>query len=153
MRMELTRRGDYAVRTMLALSKVNPGGARLSVRHIAAEMSIPAAFLPQVMRDLMAAGLVDAATGRAGGYRLARPASDISVLQIIESVEGDSRRTSCVLRGGPCGRDGHCDAHDVFFAAQDAMLEQLRTASLGDLGGPHAAAQRHDSTATLRNAD
>lgn len=138
MRLELTRRGDYAIRAMLALAQTDPANGRLSVRHIAAEMSIPVAFLPQVMRDLVAAGLADATTGRAGGYRLARPAGDISVLDIIESVEGDSRRTSCVLRGGPCGRDGHCDAHDVFFAAQDAMLDRLRTASLADLGH-HAA--------------
>ncbi|HEX7472207.1 MAG TPA: Rrf2 family transcriptional regulator, partial [Candidatus Limnocylindrales bacterium] len=120
MRLELTHRGDYAVRAMLALAQADPGRGRLSVRRIAADMSIPVAFLPQVMRDLVAAGLVDATTGRGGGYRLARPAVDISVLQIIESVEGDSRRTSCVLRGGPCGKDGHCDAHAVFFAAQDA---------------------------------
>ena len=141
MRLELTHRGDYAVRAMLALSKSHPANGRLSVRRIAAEMSIPVAFLPQVMRDLVAAGLVDASTGRGGGYRLARPAVEISVLQIIESVEGDSRRTSCVLRGGPCGKDGHCDAHGVFFAAQDAMLDRLRLATLGDLGRPTAEAE------------
>ena len=153
MRLELTHRGDYAVRAMLALSQADPGSGRLSVRRIAAEMSIPVAFLPQVMRDLVAAGLVDATTGRGGGYRLARPAIDISVLQIIESVEGDSRRTSCVLRGGPCGVDGHCDAHGVFFAAQDAMLERLRSASLGDLGRPHATPRAADGTIALGNPD
>jgi len=140
MRLELTHRGDYAVRAMLALSQTHATKGRLSVRRIAAEMSIPVAFLPQVMRDLMAAGLVDASTGRGGGYRLARPAVEISVLQIIESVEGDSRRTSCVLRGSPCGKDGHCDAHAVFFAAQDAMLDRLRLATLGDLGRTTATA-------------
>lgn len=133
MRMELTRRGDYAIRAMLALARPDPGGGWLSVRHIAAEMSIPAAFLPQVMRALVAAGLATATTGRTGGYRLARPADGISVLEIVESVEGDSRRASCILRGGPCGRDGHCGAHDVFFGAQEAMLARLRDASLADL--------------------
>ena len=140
MRLELTRRGDYAVRAMIALAQAEPGDGRLSVRRIAAAMSIPVAFLPQVMHDLMAAGLVDAATGRTGGYRLSRPAADISVLEIIESVEGESRRTSCVLRGSPCGKDGLCDAHGVFFAAQEAMLDRLRAATLGDLGRPDRAA-------------
>lgn len=123
---------------MLALAKAEPGDGRLSARRIAASMSIPAAFLPQVMRDLVAAGFVDAATGRMGGYRLARSAADISVLEVIESVEGDSRRTACVMRGSPCGHDGHCDAHDVFFAAQEAVLERLRAASLADIGHPDA---------------
>ncbi len=130
--MELTKRGDYAVRAMLALARA-PQGRLTSVRRIAEEMSIPVRFLPQVMGDLAAAGLVAATTGRAGGYRLARPAAAITLLDVIESVESDSRRRTCVLRGGPCGLDGFCDVHDVFFAAQDAMLGTLAAASLADL--------------------
>jgi Rrf2 family protein len=132
MRLELTKRGDYAVRAMLALARA-PGGRLLSVRRIAEEMAIPVRFLPQVMGDLAAAGLVEATTGRSGGYRLARPAAAITLLDVVEAVEGDSRRRSCVLRGGPCGLDGHCDVHDVFFAAQDAMLATLAGARLAEL--------------------
>ncbi len=139
MRLELTRRGDYAVRAMLSLSR-RADGERLSVRRIADEMEIPARFLPQVMSDLGRAGLVEATTGRNGGYRLARPASEITILEVIEAVEGDSRRRTCVLRGGPCGLDGHCDVHDVFFAAQDAMLGTLSAAALADL--PHRLGAR-----------
>jgi Rrf2 family iron-sulfur cluster assembly transcriptional regulator len=130
--MELTKRGDYAVRAMLALARA-PDGRLLSVRRIADEMAIPVRFLPQVMGDLAAAGLVRATTGRAGGYRLARPADAISLLDVVEAVEGDSRRRTCVLRGGPCGVDGFCDVHDVFFAAQDAMLNTLGAARITDL--------------------
>jgi Rrf2 family protein len=130
--MELTKRGDYAVRAALALSRA-PAGKLLSVRRIAEEMTIPVRFLPQVMRDLVAAGLVEATTGRAGGYRLARPAAEVSLLDVVEAAEGDSRRQTCVLRGGPCGLDGHCDVHDAFFAAQDAMLHGLAGARLADL--------------------
>lgn len=132
MRLELTKRGDYAVRAMLALARA-PGGRLLSVRRIAEEMAIPVRFLPQVMGDLAAAGLVEATTGRAGGYRLARPAAEVTLLDVVEAVEGDSRRRACVLRGGPCGLDGHCDVHDIFFAAQDAMLAILGAARLADL--------------------
>jgi len=131
-RMELTKRGDYAVRAMLALARA-PDGRRISVRRIAEEMTIPVRFLPQVMGDLAAAGLVEATTGRAGGYRLARPATEVSLLEVVEAVEGDSRRRTCVLRAGPCGVDGFCDVHDVFFEAQDAMLRTLAHARLADL--------------------
>lgn len=129
MRLELTKRGDYAVRAMLALSRAAPG-ERLSVRRIAETMAIPVRFLPQVMADLARAGLVESVTGRTGGYRLARPAEAVSLLGIIEAVEGESRRQSCVLRGGPCGLDGFCDVHDVFFEAQEALLGSLERASL-----------------------
>lgn len=132
MRLELTKRGDYAVRAMLALARA-PGDRRTSVPRIAEEMEIPVRFLPQVMGDLVAAGLVEATTGRSGGYRLARPADAITLLDVVDAVEGDSRRRSCVLRSGPCGLDGHCDVHDVFFAAQDAMLATLAAARLADL--------------------
>ena len=140
MRLELTHRGDYAIRAMIALARIGDG-RRLSVRRIAAEMAIPVAFLPRVMRSLVAAGLAEAAPGRTGGYRLARPAEGITILQIVEAIEGDARRTTCVLRGGPCGRDGHCDVHHVFFAAQAALLDRLGEATLVDLlvGRPAAS--------------
>ncbi|HET9083742.1 MAG TPA: Rrf2 family transcriptional regulator [Candidatus Limnocylindrales bacterium] len=132
MRLELTRRGDYAVRAMLALASRDAGQVT-SAREIADAMAIPVAFLPRVMADMVAAGLVTSTTGRAGGYVLARSPADIALLEVIEAVEGDSRRTTCVLRGGPCGRDGHCQVHDVFFAAQDALLERLKGVSLAAL--------------------
>jgi Rrf2 family protein len=76
---------------------------------------------------------VEATTGRAGGYRLARPAAEVTLLDVVEAVEGDSRRRTCVLRGGPCGIDGYCDVHDAFFEAQDAMIQALARARLTDL--------------------
>jgi Rrf2 family transcriptional regulator, iron-sulfur cluster assembly transcription factor len=132
MRLELTKRGDYAVRAMLALARASDNG-RLSARRIADAMAIPVRFLPQVLGDLQRAGLVVAAPGRSGGYRLSRPASGISVLEVIEAVEGESRRKTCVLRASPCGHDGHCDVHDVFFEAQERMLLTLEAATLASL--------------------
>lgn len=132
MRLQLTHRADYAVRAMLALAATSRDDW-LSTRRIADSMAIPRRFLPQVMGDLARAGLVDAQTGRTGGYRLARAAASIRLLEVIEAVEGNGRRQTCVLRGGPCGRDGQCAVHDVFFAAQEAMLEQLATATFADL--------------------
>lgn len=131
MRLELTKRGDYAVRAMIALARGD--GERLSARRIADAMEIPVRFLPQVLGDLQRAGLVAAAPGRSGGYRLARAAEGISLLEVIEAVEGESRRRSCVLRGGPCGRDGTCDVHDVFFAGQEALLATFAAATLSAL--------------------
>ena len=142
MRLELTRRGDYAVRAMLALAGVEEG-RRLSARAIATQMTIPVRFLPQVMADLVRADLVDAVIGRSGGYRLSRDPARISLLDVIEAVEGDSRRQTCVLRGGPCGRDGFCDVHAVFFEAQDALLRPLAATTLADLG--RRAAERAGS--------
>jgi Rrf2 family transcriptional regulator, iron-sulfur cluster assembly transcription factor len=139
MRLELTKRGDYAVRAMLALAR-GSGNGLLSARRIADAMAIPVRFLPQVLGDLQRAGLVEAAPGRAGGYRLARAATAISLLEVIEAVEGDTRRRVCVLRGGPCGLDGTCDVHDVFAEGQEALRSTFAGSSLADLAAPATAA-------------
>jgi len=131
MRLELTRRGDYAIRAMLALGQA--GGPRLTTPAIAAAMAIPVRFLPQVMGDLARAGMVRSTVGRHGGHELARPAESIDLLSIIEAVEGDTRRRTCILRGGPCQRDRVCDVHEPFGAAQDALRATLAAASLASL--------------------
>jgi Rrf2 family protein len=131
MRLELTRRGDYAVRAMLLLARTDQD--LLPSDRIAEAMSIPARFMRAVMRDLHQAGLVEAVTGRAGGYRLARLPERISLLDVVEAIEGDSRRQTCVLRGAPCGRDGFCDLHAVFFDAQEALLARFADVSLAVL--------------------
>lgn len=157
MRLELTRRGDYAVRAMLALADRN-SALPTSGREIAAEMGIPFGFVSRVMGDLVSAGLVESTTGRTGGYILGRPATAISLLAVIEAIEGDSRRSSCVLRGSPCGRDGHCQVHEAFFAAQDALLEQLRQVTLADVvrdrpaDGQRSAADRPPTPSRTRKS-
>ena len=105
MRLELTKRADYAIRAVLVLAHT-PADERRSVRQLAAHEQIPARFLPLVMGDLVRAGLVEATVGRNGGYRLAKPSTAISLLEVVEAVEGDSRRRVCILRGGPCAIAG-----------------------------------------------
>jgi Rrf2 family protein len=128
MRLDLTKRSDYAIRAMLALTMAPVG--LLSSRKIAEEMKIPPRFLPQIMGDLTRAALVEAHPGRAGGYKLAKPASTVSILTVIEAVEGDPHRQICVMRGTACGVDGECGVHDVFFAAEGAILKELNGATL-----------------------
>jgi len=132
MRLELTRRGDYGVRAMLALAEADLGGSSsraascLSVPQLAARMAIPPGILPSVMQRLARAGLVTAREGRAGGYALARPASSISLLEVIEAIEGEMRLRTCVLRSAPCGSRGECAVHAVFARAHDRLREELR---------------------------
>ena len=136
MRLELTKRADYAIRAALALSRAGDG-KRLSARRIAADQRVPGRFLPQVMRDLVRAGVVEGTVGRSGGYRLAKPSAEISLLDVVEAVEGDSRRRVCILRGGPCTVAAWCDVHAVFAAAQEDVLDRLSATTV-------AAAARGD---------
>ena len=87
------------------------------------------------MADLVEAGLVVGRRGRTGGYRLARPAIAITLLEIIEAAEREPDLPRCILRGGPCGVDGRCSVHDAFGGARDAMLERLGAATLAEVVG------------------
>ena len=135
MRLELTRRGDYAVRAMVALASESEDGW-LSVARISARMSIPERFLPRVMTDLVRHDLVEGRVGRTGGYRLARPPAAISLLEIIRATEPASDDKVCILRGGPCGRDGRCAVHDAFTDARAALEKHRATSTLADVAVP-----------------
>jgi Rrf2 family transcriptional regulator, iron-sulfur cluster assembly transcription factor len=141
MRLQLTRRADYAIRTVMCLGREGRE-RRLPVSVIAARMEVPRRFLPQIMQDLVAAGLVQASIGRGGGYRLARGPGRISLLEVIEAVEGNARRRTCVLSSGACDPSGPCDVHHLFAQAQDALLERLAGATVLDALGPHAPSAR-----------
>jgi Rrf2 family protein len=134
MRLELTRRADYAIRAMLALSVSDE--EVLSGPRIAESMDIPPRFIGQVMGQLVKAGLVEARTGRNGGYRITRPADSISILSVIEAAGDQTGRGHCVLRGGPCAADGTCPVHPIFEAAHNALLERLTTATLASAQVP-----------------
>jgi len=139
MRLDLTKRSDYAIRAMLALTMAPEG--LLSSRKIAEEMKIPPRFLPQIMGDLTRAGLVEAHPGRAGGYKLSLSPGTVTLLRVIEAIEGDPHRQICVMRGTACGADGECGVHDVFYAAEGALIEKLASATLQGIIDAYRAKQ------------
>jgi Rrf2 family protein len=143
MRVSLSLRGDYAVRAMLALAEheraQDPGAGRtelLSAAAIAEHMRIPPRFVAHVLGDLGRAGLVAGSTGRRGGYRLARPATAIDLLAIVDAAERSIEPARCVLRGIPCDPVGRCAAHDAFSAATAAVRRELAHRSLASLASP-----------------
>jgi Rrf2 family protein len=146
-RLELTLRGDYAVRAALAITLLDDGRP-VSARRIAERMDIPARFLAHVLTDLVRAGIVVGTSGRNGGYRLASPATDIDLLQVVDAVEERGEPTRCVMRGGPCRHDGTCAVHDAFFAATAAMRRELAAARLADLAADGLAIRRSGSRLT-----
>lgn len=126
-RLQLTRRGDYAIRAMLLLAQESEV---LTGADIARRTDIPERLVRQVMGQLVRADLVLARLGRRGGYRLARQGSAIPILAIVEAVEGDSRRERCVLSGAACDAANRCQVHDIFAGAQEALISRLAQASL-----------------------
>ncbi len=131
MEATLGRKGDYSVRGMLFVA--THYGQRQKSREIAKEMGIPPRYLPQILANLVQHGLLDAMAGPTGGYCLARPPEEISLLEVVEAAEGSIKLERCVLQGGPCDWENACPVHIPWARAQNAMAEELRATTLAQL--------------------
>lgn len=127
MRLEITRRADLALRALRHLadtaSATTPG--RVAGPDLASAIGTTRQFLPQVMRPLVAQGWVDSEPGPRGGYRLRVDPSALSVLEVIEAVEGPTDDGMCVLRGGPCTAGETCALHEAWTQGRAALLAAL----------------------------
>lgn len=147
--LRLGKRADYATRAVLALARRADATTLSKSRDIAAEMDIPAKYLPQVLATLVRAGLVESEPGPGGGYRLSRSPANVTLLDVIEGVEGPVRSEVCILRGGPCHWETACAVHEPWAQAQEAILGRLATTTFADLvAADDTLARQHGSAET-----
>lgn len=130
--MEITRQADYAVRAMVYLAEL-PMDGRVATATISKEKDIPLPFLTKVISRLATAGLVVTSRGMGGGVSLARPPEEITLLQIIEAVDGPILLNHCLLRPGACDLEPSCAAHDVWVEIQAHLIQELKAVTMGEL--------------------
>ena len=87
-------------------------------------------YLPQVLKPLVMEGWICSTPGRGGGYRLCTDLDEVSVLEVIEAMEGPAEEDQCVLRGAPCPAPEPCALHDSWVAARGALLRELGSTSV-----------------------
>ncbi|NLE21527.1 MAG: Rrf2 family transcriptional regulator [Actinobacteria bacterium] len=129
--MKLSTQADYAVRAMYELARHEPG-AVLHTRDIAAAQRIPGPRLAKVIHDLARADLVRTQRGHQGGVMLARPADEITVLDVYQAVEGPILLCRCRQRVEPCADDG-CDTHDFWHGVEALLSGELETTTFAAL--------------------
>lgn len=130
--MEITRQADYAVRAMIHLGGVSPD-TRVSSAAISRAQRVPLPFLTKVIAQLVHAGLVTTSRGMGGGVSLTRNPEEITLLDILEAVEGPLTLNRCLLRGITCELEEHCAVHDVWAEIQKHMVEDLKQVTLAYL--------------------
>lgn len=146
--MRLTKAGDYAMRGLIYLARQRRGEVVL-VADIAAAMEVPDSFLAKIFQNLARAGLVRSTRGHGGGYSLARPASKITLLEVVECVEGPIVFNDCT---DPLTADGEavactsaCGAQGVWQEVQEAVRGILEKKTMDELAAvpapPTTAAQ------------
>lgn len=131
--MEISRRTDYALRMLLDLARSN--GEPISVRTLSGRQEVPYAFARGIARTLVSAGLAESSRGVNGGLVLARDPGDISMLEVVEAVQGPISCAVCTSDPGWCERMGGCSVHAVWTGADALMREYLGSMSLGGLLG------------------
>lgn len=136
--MQITRQADYAVRAVLYLAKLGPTG-RASTAQIAREQKIPTTFLAKIVSQLAAVGVVRASRGARGGVTLARAADEISMLEIIEAIDGPMALNECVVDPDRCSMSNTCPVRSVWCDAQARLAAQLAQTNFGQLIKPNGA--------------
>jgi Rrf2 family cysteine metabolism transcriptional repressor len=135
--MRLTARSEYGVLALIDLA-CRFGDGPASARGVAERQRIPGKFLEQLFASLRRAGLVTAVRGAHGGFALSRSPGSITVLEIVEALEGPLQPTLCD-GGGACDRGHACAAAGVWGRAADALRGVLTTATLAELAGIQTA--------------
>jgi Rrf2 family iron-sulfur cluster assembly transcriptional regulator len=130
--VKLTRGTDYGIRGILYLA-MRPFQQVTLLREIATSQDLPETYLAKIFQDLNKAGLVRSHRGAKGGFSLARPASEITLRQVIEGLQGPISLNRCLDVREVCPHEEHCAISLVLRQAQEQLLETLDAASFDAL--------------------
>ena len=139
--MKLSERVEWALHCTWTLAAA-PSAAPVPTRRLAEFFELPAPYLAKVLNSLVRAGILAASSGPRGGFRLARPATEITAAEVLEAVEGRSPLFTCTeirqrgpvpLTGPACRRP--CGISQLMDRAERAWRSELATTTIADLVG------------------
>ncbi len=145
--LNFTRKIDYALVAMMHLG-MQPAGQATSAREIASQYNMPLPLLMNILKDLCSGGLIDSTRGARGGYRLAKPADQIRLVDVMEAAEGPVRLTECsnglpVI--GRCGvSEAGCPIRRPIQQLHRRIVKMLADTTLGGMLGEEATERRSD---------
>lgn len=134
--MQITRQADYAVRAMIYLAQLGPE-QRASTSQIAQEKQIPPSFLAKIVSQLSVAGLLQTSRGARGGVSLAKDPSEISLLDVVEAIDGPILLNECVADSSSCSFGSNCPMKPVWCDAQQELVSRLSKTTFANLSTPN----------------
>ena len=139
--LRISKKADYALMALQHIAAVQLGdvtpGRVVNTKEIAEEYNIPLELLAKVLQTLAKHGLIESRNGPKGGYVLARRAHQITIAQILESIEGPLGITDCSHeKGGEfCMQLGNCNIRTPLLKVQDSIAQLLNNMTLRDMMG------------------
>ncbi len=134
----LSRKADYGVRAMVDIARQPPAN-RIVVADIAKRQNIPAFYLAKIVPHLARAGLVRTTLGAAGGITLNIPPDRISLLQVIEAIDGPLALNRCSVDPAGCEHHATCSTLDTWCRAQSQLNHLLAETHISDLAARASA--------------
>lgn len=130
--VRLTRETEYALRGLCVLAGKAPG-ATVPLMKVAAAQRLPPTFLAKIFQKLARHGILRAARGAGRGYALASAPEEISVLEVIEAIEGSDYLDRCLFWTGRCGEANPCVLHEHWLTVRPRVRALLESTTLADL--------------------
>lgn len=134
MSLIFSRHCEYALQAVLYLAS-REKGSYTSIRELTKKLGIPYHFLGKIMQDLTRKGILLSLKGPQGGFALRAPASNITLLQIVEAIDGTAFLHTCVLGFPDCSGEHPCAVHDEWGGLRKRVREMLASESVGQLAG------------------
>ncbi len=131
--MQITRQADYAVRAVLYLAQLGPD-EKAATSQIAEEKDIPLSFLAKIIAQLSVAGLLQTMRGARGGVTLARPPEEVSLLEVIEAIDGPILVNECVNDSYDCTQHG-CPMRPIWQETQADLVNRLKSTTFDQFVG------------------
>lgn len=139
--MHISRAGEYGVIGLLHLTR-QPFGQPVMIDAVSRDEAIPKSFLAKIFQDLAKAGILRSQRGAGGGFVLARPADQITVLEVIEAIDGKIALQRCLGEVPECERREGCALCSLFEQAQDRLKEVFGQTTLMGLAKKHSSPRR-----------
>ena len=131
--MMISTRGRYALRILVDLAE-NQKDGYITLREAADRQEISEKYLESIVKDLVKARFVEGVRGKGGGYRLARPADEINVLEVLQSTDGTLAPVACLAEGSePCSRAAACRTLPLWKGLDKVVSEYLGGFTVQDL--------------------
>ena len=134
--MQITRAGEYGVLGLMCLAR-RPLGTVVMIDEVSREEQIPKSFAAKIFQSLVKAGLIRSNRGTGGGFTLVKPPEAITVLDVIEAIEGKITFQRCLSEPAACEHQGGCALCGLFEQAQDRVKEVFSRTTLADLVKRH----------------
>jgi Rrf2 family protein len=138
--LRLSKKADYALMAVRHLA-LKSGPLSASAREIAEQYDIPIELMAKVLQRLVRAGLLISTQGTRGGYTLSRPASSISVADVIQAIDGPFTVTACSTEKNDCEQYSKCSIRDPLWQIRERIAVTLGTVSIAEMAAESDAAQ------------